>query len=612
MYTIKGKKLTLVADEKKLTFEITLKNGDVWTMSRRPYVELTDGTVLYLDEAKVSACERNTGVWHGYSADYDFGNGLILYTLVYIENTRDDIYFSCRLEGDHEGEVNVVSFPSAIDFNVEPGHGYTVLSRMQGTIIPAGMPIKIDVDGTIYERDAYMPIFGQVKDNSGYLAVFDTPFDAKYNPCGENNESVLPLFRTSLGKMAYPRRMLYRFMENCDHNDMAQSYREYLSERGEVYTLRAKAAQNPAAEELFGLPVIHTDIAKHISPKSCFYNPDKPELNDCFVSFDTRAEQLKALKARGLNKAYVHLDGWGNHGYDNLHPDPFPPHEAAGGAEGMKRLADTARDIGYIFGVHDQYRDYYYDAPTFDMNNAIENIDGSHPFCSIWHGGPHTYLCTTQAPSYVRRNYDEFERLGIDVRASYLDVFSVVSLDECFNAEHRMTREQCAAYRNECLNILTDRGIIPSSEETLGCMMRSQVLCHHAPFFTSFLGHKPGAKAVGIPIPLFNMVNHDCVVIPWIGLPDKRGGWGIPENDSAYTHAILNGDPVYCPIDATEEQIAQVMVACDSAKRLTHERIVKHEFLDETTRKQRTTWSDGTVIEVDFDTNDYKIILPAL
>ena len=45
MYTIKGKKLAIAADEKKLTFEIILQNGDVWTMSRRPYVELTDGTL---------------------------------------------------------------------------------------------------------------------------------------------------------------------------------------------------------------------------------------------------------------------------------------------------------------------------------------------------------------------------------------------------------------------------------------------------------------------------------------------------------------------------------------------------------------------------------------
>ena len=171
----------------------------------------------------------------------------------------------------------------------------------------------------------------------------------------------------------------------------------------------------------------------HISPESDYYDKNEPENNDYYTTFDERAAQLRALHDRGLTEAYIHLDGWGNHGYDNLHPDPFPPHEASGGAEGMKRLSDTARELGYIFGIHDQYRDYYYDAPSFDMDNACENEDGSHPFCSVWYGGPHSLLCATLAPEYVLRNYNTFEELGIVIEGSYLDVFSVVALDECFN-----------------------------------------------------------------------------------------------------------------------------------------------------------------------------------
>ena len=603
MFTIQGKRITIAADPARATFTFTLASGAVWTMAGRPYVELTDGSVYYLDEAEMQCTERKTGTWHGYGADYTLSCGLILHTLVYIEETRDDIYFVNRMEGDTRGQVQFVSFPSAVDFNgTKPGHGYTVLPRMQGTLIPAGSPIRI-WDGTIYERDAYMPMFGQVRDSSGYLAVYDTPYDAKYKLRDENVE---PLFRTSLGFMAYPRKMLYRFFENCDYNDFAHSYREYLAERGQMYTLAEKCAKNPAVERLIGAPIIHEGIAVHISPESDYYNKDDPARNDYHTSFATRAEQLRALRARGLEEAYIHLDGWGNHGYDNLHPDPFPPHEAAGGAEGMKLLSDTARELGYIFGIHDQYRDYYYDAPSFDMNNAMENIDGSHPYCSVWYGGPHSWLCATLAPEYVRRNYDEFERLGITIEGSYLDVFSVVCLDECFNPEHPMTRKQCADARNECLNILTSRGIIPSSEETLGCMMQSQVLCHHAPFFTTNLGSST-AEAVGIPIPLYNLVYHDCVVIPWIGGKATRGGWGIPGNDCPWIHAVLNGNPVYCPILAGEEQVADVKEACAIAKKLAKQQMVKHEFLDATHRRQRTTWADGTVVEVDFEANTYSV-----
>ncbi len=605
MFTIQGHSMTVAADEAAARFRITLAGGDTWHMTGRPYVALTDGRTVHLDECLLlTASECTTGTWHGYSADYDLGEGLILHTLVYLENTRDDLYFESRLEGDTPGQVAYVSFPSVVDFDAAVGHGYTVLPRMQGTLVPAGSPIQI-VDGIIFERDAYMPLFGQVRDASGYLAIIDTPYDARYALLGESIEF---RFHTSLGYMAYPRRILYRFMEACDYNDFAHSYRDYLSERGLVYTLREKVAKHPAVEQLFGAPVIHTNIAIHISPDSDFYDPSNPAHNDHHTPFDVRAEQLCRLKDMGLDRAYIHLDGWGKHGYDNLHPDPFPPHEAAGGAEGMKRLADTARELGYIFGIHDQYRDYYYDAPSFDLDRALENIDGSHPFCSVWNGGRHSFLCATQAPAYVRRNYDEFERLGIDIRAAYLDVFSVVTLDECFNPAHPMTRKECAELRNQCLHSLTARGIIPSSEETIACLLPSLVLCHHAPFYTTTFEN---GNAVGIPLPLFNLVYHDCVVIPWIGLPGERGGWGIPNTDSAYHYAILNGNPVYCPIDATREDLDAIQVACASAERLTHARMVRHEFTDATYRRQRTTWSDGTIIDVDLDTAAYQITRPA-
>ena len=87
----------------------------------------------------------------------------------------------------------------------------------------------------------------------------------------------------------------------------------------------------------------------------------------------------------------------------------------------MKKLADTISECGYIFGIHDQYRDYCYDAPDFSFDNAVENADRSHPYCSIWYGGPHTYLCSSVARDYVRRNYDTFGELGINIGSAYLD-----------------------------------------------------------------------------------------------------------------------------------------------------------------------------------------------
>ncbi|MBE6723680.1 MAG: hypothetical protein E7576_00580 [Ruminococcaceae bacterium] len=602
--------LTLTADPAAFVYAVTLPNGDVWRMTERPSVTFSDGrTVPFPAPSEESPLANGTS--DGVRAVYEGfeGSALRLETVVRIERTTGDLFFEIFFEGDRFGEIASVAFPAPFE---KEGGGYTVLSRMQGALIPDGSGF-VRENEPVNERTAYMPIFGQVRGGSpfapgtsGYLAVFDTPFDARYSV---RDDRVSPLWVPSLGEMRYARRMLYRFRETCDYNTIALCYRAYVKERGRLVTLREKAARNPNVERLFGAPVIHAGIAIHVSPESDYYNKDEPWENDCWTTFDTQAERLRELKKKGLDVAYTHFDGWGRHGYDNLHPSPFPPHEEAGGTEGMKRLAEACRECGYIFGIHDQYRDYYYDGPDFSLDEAIQYIDGSHPYCSVWHGGPHSFLCSARAVEYVRRNYAEFERLGIPVEAAYLDVFSVVEMDECFSKAHPVTREQCAENRRRCLDILTDRGIIPSSEEILDCILPSQVLCHHAPFFTSSLG-SPNSDPIGIPIPLLNLVYHDCAVIPWIGLPGEHGGWGIPGKDSAYLYAILCGNPVYCSITATEEEIAAVKTACASAKRLTHTAIVRHEFLDGSIRRQRTTFSDGTVIEADFDTDEYSIVAP--
>ena len=396
--------------------------------------------------------------------------------------------------------------------------------------------------------------------------------------------------------------MLYRFLRG-GYNEIAKAYRAYVKDKGALITLKAKAALNPLVKELAGCPIIHTGIAVHVSPDSRYYKPDDPEYNDHYVTFDARARQIRLLRQKGLKRAYTHFDGWGYRGYDNLHPSPLPPSPIAGGAEGMKRLMDAVRECGYLFGIHDQYRDYYYDAPFFTLDEARQNLDGGHSHNHIWYGGHYAYLCPQKAVEYVRSNYTQLERMGIKPDSSYLDVFSLAELDECFNPRHRIDREGSVKYRRECLDWLTARGIIPSSEETLDCILPSQVLCHHAPFNKDEIADLGRA----VPIPLFNLVYHDCVVIPWIGRKGENGESGLPAPMSTYLYAILCGDPVYCPIDADESTIADVEEACAVSGRLLFEEMLRHELLAPDGLKQRALYADGTAVEIDMEKGTYRV-----
>lgn len=609
MYEICDRKLNVAYDPASFCLKVN-QGKTQWHWANVPVIQLENGIKLSFSDAECESRGCQTGVTDGVRATYrNFTDGETVYpyqveTFVGLDVSTGNLRVEMSLEHDAPGEIHAVHYPPSFDFDAAEGEGYTLLSRMQGTILPAGHPLEVE-EGIIFERDAYLPIYGQVKRGDGYLAIFDTPYDARYNL---RQGEVQPLFIPSLGQMAYRRVMLYAFREDCDFSSLAGVYRHYLAERGKLVTLKEKIARNPRVAELIGTPIIHTGIAVHISPDSEYYVPGDPVHNDSFVPFRKRAEQLRTLKEKGVEKAYLHLDGWGNHGYDNLHPDVFPPHEASGGAEGMRELQKTCTELGYLFGIHDQYRDYYYDAATYSPENAVTYLDGSHPFCSIWYGGKHSFLCSALAPEYVRRNYNEFQRLDIHLDGSYLDVFSVVQLDECFHPDHRVTRQQCAEKRRECLDILTARGIIPSSEEVLGCIVDSQVLCHHAPFFTTNMGTVNGEE-IGISVPLLNLVYHDCVIVPWIGIR-KTGGWGIPKKERPFLWALLCGDPVYYDIEETRENIELGKVALELHKQVALCALTKHRFVDGNIRRRHSEFSDGTVVEADLDTADFEIRYP--
>ena len=611
-YSMETAKLRLEYTPETSSLAVCVSGSEtVWSWANDPFLVLSDGKSLSFSAARCESRPFSTGVDRGVRATYTgFSDGegtmypLVVETCVSLNPDTGFLKAEARVEGDGAGEIAALAFPPRMRFDVPAGQGYTVLPRMQGTILPAGHGYTIK-DGIVFERDAYIPVYGQIRGGGGYAAIIDTPFDARYSVVGDE---IQPWFVPSLGQIRYARAVCYSFFAEGDFNTVAKIYRGYLSERGELMTLREKIARNPKVEYLLGCPIVHSCAAVHIHPASHFYDKENPENNDRYFPFSENARLLRELKEKGAEKAYLHLDGWGHHGYDNLHPDPFPVHEASGGAAGLRELKETCHDLGYLYGIHDQYRDYYYDAPSFDLNNAVQNADGGHPYHDYWFGGPHSFLCAALAVDYVRRNYDEFERLDLKPDGSYLDVFSVVGLDECFNPEHPMTRRDCAEARARCLHLLTARGIIPSSEETIGCMVNAIALCHHAPFYTTDWEDR-NAQNVGIPIPFFNLVYHDCIIIPWYGIHHK-GAWGIAGSDRGFYWALLTGGTIYYDVDASAEDIAYGKVALELHRRVALCELVTHELMDGNDRRRRSVFSDGTVVEADFDEEWFVIRYP--
>ncbi|MBR2262789.1 MAG: hypothetical protein IJ917_00340 [Firmicutes bacterium] len=606
--------IRLTLDETVLQYTIEAE-GVRWCgdLNCPPTFEDADGCHLFTDLQFEHRLVEN-GVGSGIRSVFRNRETPVFETFVWIERASGVVRFEWIPLT--ECGIKSVLWPAPFSFAADRSDWYTLITNGQGLLVPNDWPeplTSLPFDGMFLTHGCYMPWFGQVKEGAGYIAIAETPWNGKLRVHHEGPGETIArvVWDSSLGQMDYRRILAFYFRSRCDHNDLCRIYRAYVMEHGLAATLKEKAARLPSVERLVGASFVHMGIKTHVDPDSSFFDPAQPEKNNHLTTFDKRREELAVYKKLGVERLYVHLDGWAEPGYDNQHPDYLPACAEAGGWEGMRALADSLHEQGYLFGIHDQYRDYYHKARSFDPAYAVQNVDGTYPEHARWAGGPQSYLCGSQAPYYVRRNFGEIlEHVPLD--GAYLDVFTCNEGDECADPHHRMTRKDCYGYRRQCFDWLIAHGILPSSEEVSDWSMRSLVFCHYAPY--AFQLEAPDAPRKGVPVPMFNLVYHDCVVIPW--MMDRYSG------QDHMLYALLNGgapyvrrDPAYVGIDGAfageeisiEEAVERSKIVSRLHKQIAMERMLEHHFLDGSYDKQETIFETRRV-RVDLKTGTYEII----
>lgn len=279
----------------------------------------------------------------------------------------------------------------------------------------------------------------------------------------------------------------------------------------------------------------------------------------------------------------------------------LPPAPAAGGWEGLKRWVDTCKELGYIYNLHDQYRDYYIDAPSYDPQFAIHEEDtisrptifpgtrfgtwkeGNITFMDYWDGGKMAYLNARFAPGHLVKNYQLMFDHGIKMQGSYLDVFGYVPPTEDFNPEHPLTRAECMKYRAACFKWARNNLGIVGTEAG-------------ADWVVPYVDYSSGAKAGRcISVPLYSLVYHDAIMTPEGGLGD-------------YLRCHLNGGFASVSRDIENKKNMDLMRRiCALHKRIALLEMTNHEFLDKTFHRERSTFADGTTVTIDRDAGTFEI-----
>src|SRR5215813_14543865 len=506
-------------------------------------------------------------------ADWSHGTSkldLALSLTLCLEGRDEDLVFDSTAQ---EGEtfLRQLDWPGALDAR---DIDYTLLSNGRGTLLPRNWPKEyypirsITPEGRIAATDHSvlqshvieswsMSWWGFQKGRAAMMLIVETPDDASYqfkHPAG-GPTVIGPRWRAQLGRFGYSRSVRMSFVENGNYVELTKRYRRYVMESGLFVSLNEKIARTPLVNDLIGTPHTRISILRNRSVDSDRYDTKDQSQNYSLTTFEERAQNVRDLKSKGFERALVFVSGWPRLGYDRQHPDPLPPPEKAGGWMGLKKLVDTCRAVGYPVILHDQYRDYYLDAASYDPQFAVHEEDaslppqqfpgsrfgdskqGQIPFMRHWDGGTQAYLNARFMLGHLLKNYELFFAHDIHAQGIYIDVIGYVPPDEDFNPEHPTTHYDAMRGQIAMLNW---------SRQNLGIVATEAGADWVVPYVDLINSSGGGSKAVLVP--LYNLVYHDAVIVSF-GARDEKNllqgllFGGVPEmpiNITTVSEKFLN------------------------------------------------------------------------
>ena len=297
-----------------------------------------------------------------------------------------------------------------------------------------------------------------------------------------------------------------------------------------------------------------------------------------------------------------------------MHPDVLPPNDDCGGVAGLSDLARRVKALGYLFGLHDQYIDFYAHAPSFDQALSVVLEDARPVRVNRWCGGLCGHLCYHHIPAFLRRNLYEGVRRTYPIyhnspsiwaiarpTAYYLDCFCRTV--ECWSKDHPMTRTQARERMNESFRIT--RG---GADGQMVVLSVEHPRDYSVPYldFGWGIGHLSAdvpntegvfqTRVVGIPVPLWHLVFHDALCLPASG-PDLA-------------QALLYAQAPYFwpgrrPITATELTKKKVLLKLHEDAGFAE--MTDHEILSSDGTVQKSTFDAGLEVEVNTKTGTYRI-----
>jgi hypothetical protein len=451
--------------------------------------------------------------------------------------------------------------------------------------------------------------FGGLKGDCGYLALVPQP---NFVDGGVMlaQMAAAPVWLRQLGQWSEPRTVRYRFVRG-NYVQLALEYREWARAHGLLRPLKEKAEACPALNHLLQGRIV--SIVEAIPRHGPAYYEDllAPASNTrnlgqgakVLWTHDQVASLLPQLPDYGIDQALVVVRGWIPGGYDWSHPDVWPPEPALGSIADLKRLCGA--EPRFPVALHDNYQDIYEHSPSWPRG-IVQQANGELLAGGYWEGGQAYILTAAAGRIYAERNWEGLRQPGL--RALYVDTTSAVQTYQSYAPGARQSRAEDVAGKIRLLEFFKAQGLVLGSEEG-------------ADFAVPHLDWNENrhVRVPGESVPLWPLVFHDAVVSgrypgdPQAPGDSVAGGTGVNPEHPPWLLDMLWGYAVFTSLQDPENAPSELARSRDRLpadawfRRVSVAAMIDHAFLDEDGNVERTRFSNGLGIVVNFSSREQPV-----
>ena len=427
--------------------------------------------------------------------------------------------------------------------------------------------------------------------------------------------------------------VVYRRMPFASYADMAKVYRKYQMDVKGCVPLKERVANNPILKK--SAEALELRIRMGWKPRPTpvrdqTLENEPPMLVACDIP--TLNQLIDKMQAAGIQHAEICLVGWGPGGPDGRFPQQVPSDPRYGGDEALKAFIARAQGIGYSVVCHTVSFGAYEIADNWDpklmmkkyapsgklqlyvrTNYAVNGLNGGEP----WHVCPQTAY-----EHYAVNDLPKVRDYGFQ-GMQYVDEITACEPDKCYDPDHPVTRKKAWHYYRKIAQ-LSKKLFGGYQSEAWVDYINSDV---DAILYTSV--HSKLTRDMNPlfdeGIPFWQLVYHGIVMSnatsQTVNYPIKEkyqrlkfieyGGRPLLYINSKFGATLnwMGDDDLHSSCEADlDVDVAALKDAHDEYEALKH---LQYEFMENHEKLAdnlyRTTYSDGTVITVDYEKETYTV-----